>query len=156
MQQSGDSAMEQGNTGQAAAQFEAAVAEAESEHSDQHLLTSLRKLADAYYAQGKIFEAEKIDARAQQLRGTAQTGDADGSRIANLAQSCHKRGQCEIAENLFKKAVQISTAAFGDESKETAERIGELAQFYKEMGQPEKAGPLVKKTIDIKGSLDSK
>jgi tetratricopeptide (TPR) repeat protein len=160
MQASGENAMQQGNTGQAAAQFEAAVSEAESEHSEARLLISLRNLADAYYVQGKISEAEQADVRAQQLRGTEQvvgkSDDANGSRLAKLAQSCHERGQCEIAENLFKKAVQISTAGFGENSLETADRIENLATFYTEMGQVAKAEPLKQKALQIKGSLSKK
>jgi serine/threonine protein kinase len=168
----GQQAFEHSNYAEAEKQFQQALKEAErfGDH-DRRLLSTLHKLSDVYYVEGKYDLADQIEARTaqikQQIAGTHQPSkspvetvsqsvetksDSGSERVANLAKVCHEKGQCDVAEKLFKKSVQISEKVYGSKSAQTAARLNDLAAFYMGMGEMDKAEPLVQQAMDIEAA----
>jgi len=134
---------------------------------DRRLTRSLRSLSDVYYTQGKDGQAEQVDRRITALRERQrgsktesvvdqpdQPADTAGiannkvsDRLASLARVCHQGGQCEKAEELLQRSVDISKKAFGPNSPQVAERLNDLAAFYLSMGMYDKAEPLYQKVL---------
>jgi serine/threonine-protein kinase len=166
----GQKAFDEGKYEEAEKQFLAASKEAEKFGvQDRRLILTLRKVSDVYYTLGKDADAEKVDQRIQQLRNHTRgaateavvdqpeqqpepagiKNDAISDRLANLARVCHEGGQCEKAEELLRRSVEISKKVFGPDSPQVAQRMNDLAAFYLSLGMYDKAEPLFQEVLKV-------
>ncbi len=163
----GQKAYDQGKYDEAEKKFLEAAKQAEKfGRLDRRLARSLQKVSDVYYTVGRDADAELVDQKIKNLRGRpstteavidqpGETPDSHGianhqvsDRHANLARVCHQGGQCEKAEELLQRSVDISKKAFGENSPQVAERLNDLAAFYLSMGMYDKAEPLFQQVLE--------
>lgn len=71
-------------------------------------------------------------------------------RLAELAKECHKHGQCDTAEQLLVRSIDMAEDVFGNASPQAEARRKDLATFYMTMGQYDKAQPLLSKVMSRK------
>jgi serine/threonine protein kinase len=177
--EAGQKAYESGNFKLAEQHFRNAVEEAQNPGMDpKGLLISLRKLGDVLYVEEKYEEAQEIDGKVADLTkgfshdagkagpksNVSSSGGEDAQvkhekqktsdRLSKLAQMCHQKGQCDKAERLLKRSVEVSKEVFGEDSPEVSERFNDLATYYMSMGQYEKAEPLLEKVLSNKGGAE--
>jgi len=154
----GQQALEQSNYAEAERMFRLAVRQAEQlGEQDKRLIVSLRKLGDVYCLQEKYKDAEALDKRIaeikdkQQAKGVAGGGavlaNQNSDKLVEVARVCHMNGQCDKAEALLKRSLQIAEQVFGPDSPQAAERTQDLAAFYLSLGMYDQAEPLFQKVL---------
>lgn len=136
---------------------------------DRCLILTLQKVSDVYYTLGKDAGAQKVDQKIQQLRKQFRDAateavvdqpeqqpepagiknDAISDRLANLARVCHEGGQCEKAEKLLVRSVEISKKVFGPDSPPAAQHLNDPAAFYLSPGMYDKAEPLFQEVLKV-------
>jgi hypothetical protein len=152
-----------------------AASEARRSGSKAELLLSLRKLEDALYLQGKFKEADAVYPEVRRLTSAAaaapseqvalksaasmddaaflgKPSESQDDRIAHLAMSCHKNGQCDTAVSLLEHSVAVAKRMYGSRSLKTATRISELASLYLALDEPGKAQPLMDEVMEIRAT----
>ncbi|MBX9688659.1 MAG: tetratricopeptide repeat protein, partial [Candidatus Obscuribacterales bacterium] len=122
------------------------------ESGDRRTLKSLRKMADLYYVLDEDKLAQDIDEKIAEMEKSALNDSPKHvpDRLSKLAFDCHKNGQCDTAENLLLRALDLAETAFGANSKEAAARREDLATFYMSMGDYDKAQPYLKRVMSGK------
>ncbi len=155
--------------------LQSSVSEARRSGNKAELLLALRKLEDVLYFQKKFKEADSLDPEVHELAAAEAAAPAEASalksvpgkdmtaamanskesqddRIAHLAMSCHKNGQCDTAVSLLEHSVAIAKKVYGPRSLKTATRISELASLYMALDEPAKAQPLMDEVMEIKAA----
>lgn len=145
-------ASEQGRYHEAAAQYEAALREAESfGFSDPRFASTLNGLAGAYSAARRTDEAETLyqhllslrkSAFGQQSMPVAQTMN----ELAALYAAAHKWAEAERAYN---EALAITEAVRGPEDISLCASLNNLALLYKNQQRTDEALPLFQRALRI-------
>jgi tetratricopeptide (TPR) repeat protein len=146
-----------------------AIVEARHSGNNSELVQSLRKLQDVFYVQENFKAGDALDPEIRKLAGSssgptaaqstkpsagmAEAAQPQDDRIARLALSCHKKGQCDTAVSLLEHSVEISKKIYGVNSVKTADRLEELATLHLALDESAKAQPIMDQVMDIKASL---
>lgn len=154
-QTQGDKLREDGKFTEAQKKYMLSLKELEDAgKEDSNLVASLKRIADIYYIQGNNAEGQKIDKRAAALSKKLEPALASAApeeshkavidRLASLAQLCHNDGQCDRAELLLKRSIEIAKKVYGPDSKQVNQRLDDLATFYLSLGEDKKADEILK------------
>lgn len=155
LQKEGDKLREDGKFADAEEKYSKSLAELEATgRNSKSLVDALKRMSDIAYIQGEIKEAQKFDKRAADVsKNIEPAAKAPGpedehkaviDRLASLAQLCHNDGQCDRAEILLKRSIEIAKKVYGPDSKQVNQRLDDLATFYLSMGEDQKANEILK------------
>ena len=148
----GAEAYEQGFYAEAEEQWLAALEEAESfGPQDQRLTTTLKNLADLYYAQGEYSEAEPLYQRllaVQEQALGAEHPDLAAS-LNDLAFLYDAQGNYAEAQPLYQRSLEIMEKALGAEHPGIVTSLDNLASLYAAQGDYAKAEPLYRRSLVI-------
>jgi tetratricopeptide (TPR) repeat protein len=105
--------------------------------------TSLDKLAELYYRQGRAAESEPLFKRALAIREIA-------GPLKNLAALYLGQGRYAEAEPLLKRALAIRETRLGLDHPAVADSLNDLAELYRGQGRAAEAGLLFERAGDIR------
>jgi len=145
-------ALGEGRTGDAEAQLERAVAEAEKMGpGDYRLNVSLSTLGGVYRAVGNYDEAERLYRRALGvIESAVGTGHPDyATGLGNLARVFREKGDFPAAEAMLEQAQDILVASLGPNNPNVAVGLTNLARLRRAEGNLDRAESLFEVALSI-------
>ncbi len=119
------------------------------------IATSLGRLANLYYDQGRYGQAEPIYLQALQLRRSllGETHPDVATSLNNLAGLYDSQGRYEEAEPLYLQALQLRRSLLGETHPDVATSLNNLAVLYANQGRFAEAEPLLVRALEQRQQL---
>jgi len=149
LNQAGEDAYTNGDLPNARKSFEHARSEAEEEHLELELASTLNDLGLVYRAEKNYKDSEVALNKALSIRerGLGTDADCTGVTLNNLAELYFDQGRIDLAEATYKRALKSAERA-GSDAEHAAKVFNNLGAFYYSQKQFATAEPYLRRALD--------
>ena len=147
----GDSLVKQGKFAEAITAYDRTVGLAEQTFgaNSKYTAAMLYKLANAYESAGRYVEAEAPFRKSLAIYEAIAMPDAIAEALNNLANVCEKLEKFDECLTLYRRALTLFEARFGQDSPQVASALNNLAIIHVHLMQYDQAESLLRRSLAI-------